>query len=60
MFMSEKDIKRLTDIAKQRLKKPVSRDDVLHTFIMAGILDNNGQFTDNYPYLAEAIATKGK
>ena len=58
--MSEKEIKRLTDLAKQRLMKQVSRDDVLHTFVMAGILDNKGQFTDNYPHLAGAIAAKGK
>jgi hypothetical protein len=58
--MSEKEIKRLTDLAKQRLKKQVSRDDVLHTFVMAGILDNDGQFTNNYPHLAGAAAAKSK
>lgn len=58
--MSEKEIKRLTDLAKERLKKQVSRDDALHTFVMAGILDNKGRFTDNFPHLAATVAVKGK
>ncbi|HET6558303.1 MAG TPA: hypothetical protein VFG54_13375 [Prolixibacteraceae bacterium] len=56
--MSEKEIKRLTDLAKQRLKKHRSKEEVLHTFIMAGILDKEGQYTDNYPHLAEALSLK--
>ena len=58
--MSEKEIKRLTDLAKERLKKQVSRDQALHTFVMAGILDNKGRFTDNYPHLAAAVSLKSK
>ena len=54
--MSEKEIKRLIDLAKERLKKQVSREEALHTFVMAGILDNKGRFTDNYPHLADAFA----
>ncbi|HEY4785719.1 MAG TPA: hypothetical protein VIH57_06705 [Bacteroidales bacterium] len=53
--MSEKEIKRLTDLAKNRLKKRVSKEEALHTFIMAGILDNEGQFTENYPHLAAVV-----
>ena len=53
--MSEKEIKRLTDLAKDRLKKKVSRKEALHTFVMAGILDTDGQFTENYPHLAAAV-----
>lgn len=58
--MSEKDIARLTDLAKNRLKKPVSREEALDTFIRAGILDKKGQFTENYPCLAAGVSLKGK
>jgi hypothetical protein len=58
--MSEKEIKRLTDLAKNRLKKKVSKKEALYTFVMAGILDSEGQFTKNYPYLAAAITEKRK
>ena len=58
LSMSEKEIKRLTDLAKERLKKQFSRDEVLHTFVMAGILDSKGRFTDNYPHLSTAIDAK--
>ena len=53
--MSEKEIKQLTDLAKDRLKKKVSKKEALHTFVMAGILDNEGQFTENYSHLAAAV-----
>ena len=56
--MSEKEIKRLIDLAKQRLKKQVSKEEALRTFMMAGILDNQGRFTDNYPHLAGTFAVK--
>jgi hypothetical protein len=58
--MSEKEIKELTDLAKKRLKRKVSKEEALHTFVMAGILDNDGQFTEHYPYLAAAVALKSK
>ncbi len=58
--MNEKEIQRLTNLAKDRLKKRVSKKDALHTFIMAGILNNKGQFTENYPYLAEAVINAEK
>lgn len=53
--MSEKEIKRLTDLAKGRLKKRVSKKEALHTFVMAGILDADGQFIENYLHLAAAV-----
>jgi len=58
--MSEKDIKRLIDLAKNRRKRQVSKEEALHTFVMAGILDRDGNFTDNYPYLAAAVDKKSK
>ena len=58
--MSEKEIKRLTDLAKERLKKQSSKDEILRTFVMAGILDKKGRFTDNYPHLSAAVDLKSK
>ena len=58
--MSEKQLKQLTDLAKNRLKKKVSRKEALHTFVMAGILNNDGQFTENYPHLAAAVVSVNK
>jgi hypothetical protein len=56
--MSDKEIKELTDLAKDRLKRKVSKEEALQTFMMAGILDKNGQFTEHYPHLAAAVAAK--
>jgi hypothetical protein len=58
--MSEKQLKQLTDLAKNRLKKKVSRKEALHTFVMAGILNNDGQFTENYPHLAAVVVSVKK
>jgi hypothetical protein len=56
--MSEKEIKHLTDLAKKRLKNNVSKKEVLHTFVMAGILNNDGKFTENYPNLSVIDGSK--
>lgn len=58
--MNEKDIKRLIDLAKSRQKNQVSREKALNTFVMAGILDRDGNFTENFPYLAAAVDKKNK
>ena len=58
--MSEKEIQQLIDLARQRIKRGVSREEALYTFVMAGILDKDGRFTDNFPYLAQADALKNK
>ena len=49
--MSDKDIKRHMDLAKKIQKKQFTKEEALHTFVMAGILNWDGKFTDNYPYL---------
>ena len=58
--MNEKEIKKLTELAKNRLRKKVSRKEALHTFVMAGILTKEGQFTENYPHLAAAFVSVKK
>ena len=58
--MSKKEIKQLFDLAKNRLKNPVSKEEAMHAFVNAGILNNDGQYTENYPHLAAAVASKNK
>ena len=47
-----KDIKRLIKLAKIRLANP-SKEEALNTFYNAGILDEDGNFTNNFPILQE-------
>ena len=49
--MNDQDIKRLMDLAKKRLKRKSTKEEAMHTFVMAGILNLDGTYTDNYPYL---------
>jgi hypothetical protein len=60
--MNDKDIQRLMDLAKKNLKRKRSREEILNTFVMAGILNWDGTYTDNYPNLkaweAERKSTK--
>ena len=49
--MNDKDIKRLMDLAKLRLKRKYTKEESLKTLVMAGILNWDGTFTDNYPNL---------
>ena len=49
--MNGQDIKRLMDVAKNRQKRKITKEESLHTFVMAGILNWDGTYTDNFPYL---------
>jgi len=53
--MSEEDIRNLENIAIEKLKKGVTREEALQAFIRAGILDKNGNYTEPYKILAKAI-----
>ena len=53
IFNMEKNIELLIDLAKKRLKNPVSKEEALNSFMSAGILNSEGQFTENYPHLSE-------
>ncbi len=52
--MSEKDIQNLIELAKQKLSEKVSREQVLASFVAAGILDEKGEFTKPYEHLRPA------
>ena len=49
--MESKQYDGLINLAKERLKKKLSKEEILTTFINAGILDSSGNFTKNFPYL---------
>ena len=49
--MSDSDIKRLIDLARNGLKNPRSKEEILRTFVLAGIRNWDGTYTDNVPYL---------
>lgn len=53
--MSAKDIKNLENIALEKLKKGVTREEALRSLMAAGILDKNGNHTKPYQNLAKAI-----
>jgi len=53
--MTEKDIKRLEQIAIDKLKKGVTREEALRMFIAAGIKDKNGNYTKPYRNLGKAM-----
>jgi hypothetical protein len=55
--MSTKEIKNLIELAK-KLKKEVSKESALNTFIGAGILDKNGEFTEPYKNLNSFFINK--
>jgi len=51
--MKNKDINNLINIAKNRLLNPHSKKEILKTFMDAGILNKNFEFSDNYPHLKQ-------
>ncbi len=52
--MSEKVIQNLIELAKPKLGEKVSREQPLASFVAAGILDKNGEFTKPYEHLRPA------
>lgn len=53
--MSEEDIRNLENIAIEKIKNGVTREEALESFIRAGILDKNGNYTEPYKILEKAI-----
>jgi hypothetical protein len=53
--MSNQDIKRLQDLALNKLKKGFTREEALQSLVNAGILDEKGNFTKPYMNLATVI-----
>jgi hypothetical protein len=53
--MSEKDIQRLIDLAKRKLKEKRTKKQALASLVSAGILTPKGNYTKPYQHLARAI-----
>lgn len=49
--MSERDYNALMELAERKLKEKVSVEEALQSFIRAGILDENGNYTKPYECL---------
>lgn len=55
--MSQKDINNLIELAQEKIRNGVSKEEALKTFMGAGILNEKAQFTQPYANL-ESIFTK--
>ncbi len=53
--MSDQDIKRLSDLAKKKLKAGVTKEQALQSFIRIGVMDEKGEFTKDYAILESVI-----
>ena len=51
--MTDKEIQALIDLANKSLNEPTTKEESLKRLMNAGILDKDGNYTENYPYLAE-------
>jgi hypothetical protein len=56
--MSQKEINKLIELAQEKIKNGVSKEEALETFIGAGILDEKAQFTKAYEHLETVIVKK--
>jgi hypothetical protein len=59
MNMDNKQVKLLIDLAKKLKKEVRGTNEILHTFVSAGILKANGDFTEHYT-IDTAIKTTKK
>lgn len=51
--MSDKDLELLVELAKEKLRKGVSKEDAIESFVKAGIMDSQGEYTEPYRQLEE-------
>ena len=51
--MNEKDIQNLIELAESKILAGVSAQEALTTFIAAGIMDANGEYTAPYQQLLD-------
>lgn len=49
--MSEKDFKKLMELAEEQLNEKVTKEEALRIFVQAGILDEDGNLTPPYAIL---------
>lgn len=52
IFMSEKDLNKLLELAQKQIQEKVSDEEALRSFVRAGILDEAGNLTAPYADLA--------
>ena len=55
--MSDKEIKLLTNLAKRLKDVKLSNEKVMSTFISAGILNKQGDYTKHYEKLKNIVTT---
>jgi hypothetical protein len=55
LHISDQDIKRLIDLAKEKLKAGITKEQALQSFIDAGIMNDKGEFTKPYAILESVI-----
>jgi hypothetical protein len=55
--MSDKDIKKLVDLAKAKLKVTPTKEEALQSFVSAGIMNDKGEFTEPYAILSKVVKT---
>jgi hypothetical protein len=53
--MSDKELKKLADLAKEKLKSGITREQALESFVSAGIMNEKGEFTKPYTILESVI-----
>jgi hypothetical protein len=53
--MSERDIKKLIDLAKKKLNETRTKKEALDSLISAGILTKNGNYTKPYRSLSRLV-----
>jgi hypothetical protein len=52
--MSDKDLELLLELAEEKLKSKVSKEEAMQSFVAAGILNQDGAYTDPYKQLETA------
>ena len=53
--MNEKDIQFLIELAESKIQSGVTKEEALETFIGAGIMDENADYTAPYKGLLEQV-----
>jgi hypothetical protein len=53
--MSDQDLKRLSDLAKNKRKAGITREQALKSFISAGIMNEKGEYTKPYAILETLV-----
>lgn len=56
--MSEKDIQNLIELAESQIHAGVTAENAIKTFVSAGIMDVNGEYTAPYKQLLEEGAAE--